>query len=70
MDSQTTSQQSDLEEILKAARKAAATKNKDWVLRKIMGEGASKREEHNEPSDEGSIELTREEMDAWEKPNK
>ncbi|KAJ1174166.1 hypothetical protein NDU88_005989 [Pleurodeles waltl] len=62
------SQQSVLEEILKAAREAAAMQNKDWLLRQISGQGASKRAEQNVPSDEASAEFTREETDAMEEP--
>ncbi|KAJ1198950.1 hypothetical protein NDU88_002788 [Pleurodeles waltl] len=34
----------DLEEIIKAAREAATTRSKDWILKQIRGAGSSKKE--------------------------
>ncbi|KAJ1138512.1 hypothetical protein NDU88_004895 [Pleurodeles waltl] len=68
MEAQGTSQQSDLDEILRAAREMALTLIKDWILRQIRGEGASERPTREEPGDESIVKLAREENDTAEDP--
>ncbi|KAJ1209658.1 hypothetical protein NDU88_005031 [Pleurodeles waltl] len=41
MENHGNNQEHDIEEIIKAAREAAATHSKDWILKQIRGDGAS-----------------------------
>ncbi|KAJ1129649.1 hypothetical protein NDU88_008015 [Pleurodeles waltl] len=43
MENQGTTQEFNLEEIIKTARKAASTRSKEWILRQIRRGGASER---------------------------
>ncbi|KAJ1145021.1 hypothetical protein NDU88_011313 [Pleurodeles waltl] len=70
MEGQGTIQQANLEEIIKAAKEAAATQSKEWILSQIRGEGPEEQAMHEVHSESGSTETAREEEAASKEPRK
>ncbi|KAJ1115414.1 hypothetical protein NDU88_003638 [Pleurodeles waltl] len=58
MESTEASEGLDLEEIIKAAREAATTGSKDWILKQIRGAGASEKETQEAQGDSSAINPT------------
>ncbi|KAJ1145928.1 hypothetical protein NDU88_012211 [Pleurodeles waltl] len=48
----------DIEEIIKAAREAATTRSKDWILKQIKGAGAEEKKTREERDDGGTTDST------------
>ncbi|KAJ1176127.1 hypothetical protein NDU88_001410 [Pleurodeles waltl] len=70
MEDQSTIQQINLEEILKAARVAASMYSKEWIPRQISGDVASERPSQEMPNEEEHSQTSREEMDRADEPKK
>ncbi|KAJ1117596.1 hypothetical protein NDU88_005793 [Pleurodeles waltl] len=70
LEEQGSSKQLDLDEILKAAREAAATHGEEWLLRQLKGEGTGDCPAPDTPGDAGDNDVPRCKDNEREEPRK